>query len=602
MTSSSVYICWHSNLISSSIVEYGTDSSLGFQTTGAYENISGKKWHTVQLTELDANTEYFYRCISETDTSMISSFRTKKNPGISDSHVRFVLVGDTRTDSYMVHSISEVIEEQLTNDYGEDWQNEVDMVINVGDIVTTGSVISQYTNEYFLPYSNLTDKIPFYVSIGNHEIESPNYYKYMKYEEMTGDPYNPPNAFNEKFYTFRYGSCQFIALNSNTPYQISQQTEWLENILDSCETDPAIDFTVTFCHHPGRTEIWPDGNTDYIQNEIIPLLQNHAKSAMLLYGHSHDYEHGTVELDATNPQYNNDMHIVLSGGGGSPLDRWGMYSNQTDYPEIFYSLDHYDYSIIDIDVDDKSYTARTFSLGHPDKVLDNELVDFWYSKLNQTEPEKPQALNAGFVNNTLVVLEASGFSGVDSLMSSQFQVTDTPGDYSDPLVDEMRNKMNIYGDSGAPDYFPVDLNEGIDLMTLSAMEEFSSNVNYGWRVRYRDFNLKWSEWSDEFLFNLTGQDENVPSENLLRIAPNPFSHEIAIRFTIDEVDIVSLKIYNSENKEIDAILMNEKLVPGDYSYIWNPGKSNVQLQSGIYFCKLISGKQNLSATVVYIHK
>jgi hypothetical protein len=602
MTTSSVYVCWHSDIISSSIVEYGTDLSLDLQTTGTYEDISGKKWHTVQLTGLDANTEYFYHCISGTDTSVISSFRTKKEPGTSNSHVRFVLVGDTRTDSYMVQSISETIEGQLTNDYGEDWQNEVDMVINVGDIVTTGSVIDQYTNEYFLPYSNLTDKIPFYVSIGNHEIESPNYYNYMKYEEMTGDPYNPPNIFNEKFYAFRYGSCQFIALNSNIPYQLSLQTEWLENILDSCETDPAIDFIVTFCHHPGHSEIWPDGNTNYVQNDIIPLLQNYSKTAMLFYGHSHDYEHGTVELNATNAQYNNDMHIVLSGGGGSPLDRWGMYGNQQDYPEIFYSLDHYDYSIIDIDVDDKSYTARTFSLGHTDKVLDNEIVDFWYSKLNQSGPDMPQALDAWFESNNLVVLEASGFSGVDSLMSSQFQITETPGDYSNPLVDVMRNKMNIYGDSGAPDYFPVDLNEGIDLTTLSATEEFSTNVNYGWRVRYRDFNLKWSEWSEEFLFNLTDIAENTSQDNSLRIAPNPFNRKMTINFTIDETDIVSLKIHNSQNKEIDAILTNEKLKPGNYSYTWNPEKSNVQLQSGIYFCRLVSGKQNLAATVIYVRK
>jgi hypothetical protein len=44
-----------------------------------------------------------------------------------------------------------------------------------------------------------------------------------------------------------------------------------------------------------------------------------------------------------------------------------------NYNEIFMSLDHYDYSIVDVDIDDKSYTARTFSLGHPEKVFDNEI-------------------------------------------------------------------------------------------------------------------------------------------------------------------------------------------------------------------------------------
>ena len=127
-----------------------------------------------------------------------------------------------------------------------------------------------------------------------------------------------------------------------------------------------------------------------------------------------------------------------------------------DYPEIFYSLDHYDYSIIDVNVDDKSYTARTYSFGHPDKVLDNELVDVWYSRLNQQKPDKPTTIEAWFAGDSLAVLNASPFSGVDSLMSAQFQITDTPGDYSNPVVDVKRDKMNIYGDSGAPDYLPVD--------------------------------------------------------------------------------------------------------------------------------------------------
>ena len=602
MTSSSVYICWHSDNVSSSIVEYGTSPSLDLQTTGTYENISGKKWHTVQLTDLEPNTEYYYHCISETDTSAISRFRTRKLPGTANTHIRFVLIGDTRNDSYMTHNISEIIEGQLTDDYGQDWQNEVDMVINVGDIVTIGSVVDQYTNEYFLPFSNLTNKVPFYVSIGNHENESPNYYKYMKYEELTGDPYDPPHNFNEKFYTFRYGSCQFIALNSNIPYRIPQQTEWLENILESCETDPNIDFVFTFCHHPGHTEIWPEGNTDYIQDDIISLLKNYSKSTMLSYGHSHDYEHGIVELNATNPQYNNDMHLVLSGGGGCPLDRWGMYSDQQDYPEIYCTLDHYDYSIIDIDVDDKSYSARTYSLGHPDKVLDNELVDFWYSKIDQPKPDQPLAMDAWFENSTLVILNASVFSGVDSLMSSQFQITEIPGDYSNPFVNVMRNKMNIYGDSGAPDYLPIDLNQGIDLTTLSATENFSADMNYGWRVRYRDFNLKWSEWSDEFIFNPIGYMEQTKADAFLKIAPNPFNQKTNISFTIDKTDIISLKIYNSESKEIDAILTNKKLEQGDYSFIWNLKNSNLQLPSGIYYCKLMGNKLNQTVSFIYVKK
>ena len=597
MTESSVYICWHSDNLESTIVEYGTDNTLGEQQAGTYENISGKKWHTVQLTGLQPNTEYFYRCISGTDTSEISSFRTKKEPGTPNSHVRFVVVGDTRTDSYKVHQISTIIEEQLTGDYGENWQNEVDFVINVGDIVETGSAINQYLNQYFLPYSNLSDKVPFYVSIGNHEAESPNYYKYMKYEDMTGPPYEPPSPYNEKFYTFRYGNCQFIALNSNIPYQISEQTEWFQNILDSCETDTAVDFIFTFCHHPGHTEVWPDGNTDYVQYDIIPLLQSYSKSTMLIYGHTHAYEHGTIELDADNPQYNNDMHILLSGGGGSPLDRWGMYSNQQNYNEIFMSLDHYDYSIVDVDVDSKSYSARTFSLGNLDKELDNELVDSWYLKKGQPEPVKPEALDPIFINDT-VVFQGSDFDGVDSLMTSQIELTTTPGNFTNPVINKTRDRINIYGDSGAPDYTPVDLNAGVDITKLQIPLSAFPASTYGWRIRYRDHNLKWSEWSEEKVFTITSTGEVSTLKTSLTAAPNPLTRETEITFVLDKPETVSLIIYDNNNKEVARLIQDKKTDRGRHSIIWSPAGE----LPGVYFCKLIAGEQSNSIKLILIDR
>ncbi len=597
VTDSSAYICWHSVNLSSTVVEYGTDTTLGQQTEGSYENISGKIWHTVHLTGLEPDIEYFYRCISGGDTSDISSFRTQKLQGTADAHVRFVLLGDTRSDPYTVHTISTVIEEQLTADYGTAWQNEVDFVINVGDIVESGGVINQYLNHYFLPYSNLTDKVPFYVSIGNHEAENPIYYKYMKYEELTGAPYQPPSTYNEKFYAFRYGDCQFVALNSNVPYRIPAQTQWFEHILDSCETDPGIDFVITFCHHPGHSEVWPDGNTDYIQNEIIPLLQNYSRPAMLFYGHTHAYEHGTVSLDAANPQHTNDMHIVLSGGGGAPLDRWGMYANQQDYDEIFLSLDQYDYSIVDVDVSDKSYTARTFSLGNPDKIRDNELVDQWYCKRDQPKPDKPSALDPVIVNDT-VIFQGSEFGGVDSLMTSQIQISDMPGNYSTPVLDRITDEKDVYGDSGPPDYIPVDLHLGLDITMLKLPVDFFQTVNYGWRIRYRDHNLKWSEWSDENVFTVTQLNDHAAAGVSLQTKPNPFNGKTTIVVETPGNERISLIIYNDKNIETDIILKHKKLKSGTHVYTWSPGN----LPAGVYICKLLTRTKTITSKMIYLNK
>lgn len=86
-------------------------------------------------------------------------------------------------------------------------------------------------------------------------------------------------------------------------------------------------------------------------------------------------------------------------------------------------------------------------------------------------------------------------------MSSHFQITTNSGDYSAPIVDVRRDWINIYGDTGAPDYKMVDLNKEIKLTELTVNKLSSAGKLY-WRVRYRDQNLIWSQWSSEQSFNI----------------------------------------------------------------------------------------------------
>ncbi len=599
-TPTSIFASWHSTELSSTIVEYGTTNLLGQQATGTYEDISGKKWHTVQLTGLSTNTEYFYRCISGNDTSSVNEFRTAHNQGTPNEHIRFILIGDSRTDIYKTTYISNQIEQQLITDYGTDWHNEVDFVMHVGDIVSSGGQITQYENEYFLPYSNLSKNTPFMVSIGNHENESPLYYQYMKYESLTGPPFELPSVNNEKFYKFRLGNCLFVAINSNYQYTIAEQITWLETTLDNADADSTIDFVFPYCHHPGHSELWPDGNTSYVQNDIMDVLKQHVKPVMFSYGHSHDYERGIIELDTANTNYRNDMYIMLNGGAGSALDRWGMYGNQQDYPEIFLSLDHYIYSIIDVDIDNKSFTARTYSFGHTDKVLQNELVDTWYFKLNQAKPNKPVAVNVSGIGTSTVVLVGSQYSGIDSLFTSQFQLTDLSGDYSSPLLDTLRDKINYYSDSGAPDYLTINLNENISLTDCDISNVYSQNQTYGWRVRYRDHNLKWSNWSDEFLVYPVEINDETVTEVKLQVNPNPFSDSPEILFNIDKNIIATLQIYDINNKLIDVIFSNKKITPGQHSYTWKISTHRrSRIPNGQYICKLTTTDMVIASKMIY---
>jgi len=475
----SVYINWHENNSTESVVEYGLTDELGLTETGDhFEFYDGRIWHNVQLRGLSSDTRYFYKCISDTANSDIRSFRTQ--PDSDSGHIRFAVYGDNRTDIPMHTQVIHALKETIEDDYDQDLEDYLNVVLNVGDIVTNGNSLPQYETEYFSPISSISGSVPFMISIGNHENEAQYFYDYMKYESIQGDE-------EERYFSFQIESILFISLNSNI--QGNTQLNWLQEQLDSAQEDDSISWIFSFLHHPGRSEIWPDGNTGWVQNSVIPMLAEHDKAEGLFYGHSHNYERGVWDTG--------NLRLLLAGGGGSALDRWGMYGNQTDYHEIQRAHDYYGYTIFDVDLDDNSYTAESYSLGHLDMPMDNIIFDTFARYRNMTAPETPAPLSPVEISSDVLV--ASPFTSGVGILSSHFQLTDTEDGWQNLMLDEIRHWENIYGDSGAPNYFPIDLNANIDLSRIDA-ENLQDGNTYWWRVRYRDQNLKWSDWSESAEF------------------------------------------------------------------------------------------------------
>lgn len=106
-------------------------------------------------------------------------------------------------------------------------------------------------------------------------------------------------------------------------------------------------------------------------------------------------------------------------------------------------------------------------------------------------------------------------------------------------------------------------------------------------------------YTDNKIIDITNQEE-VATDNLqlpgntnveipkeFAIAqnyPNPFNPTTSISFDIPNLSEVKLSVYDLTGREI-AVLVNETLEPGSYSYKWNAS----QLSSGIYFYRINAG-------------
>lgn len=571
-TPNSIFVSWNSYDTSSSMVQYGITAGLGNTQLGTFENIGSgvniNRWHTVKISNLQPNTKYYYRCISGIDTSSLYHFVTPPAPESNSGHIRFLKFGDNQTYTLTSSSIADTSIFLLKNLFGEQWTDSITFIMNSGDITEYGSELGRYMNEFFNPFSNLTVYIPTLISIGNHEVESNYFYQFMKYDELVG--------FNEKYYTINLGNSQFVFMNSVGSYNDTVQSNWLNDQLLVSNSDPNIDFVFTCNHHPAHSELWPDGNTSYVEDNLYPILKNYPKIVMSTHGHSHCYERGTIKSDHSN---NWDFRSVICGGAGGALDRWGAYTNQTNYPEIQKSFDHYCFMLVDIDISTQSVETTMYSLGNNDQPRNVEVMDQWHRKLNLPAPSKPDALTPNGYGLPTSVLTASPFVGSDTLMSSQFQLISYFGDFNNPLIDITRDIEDFYGDSGAPTYSPINLNQNIDLTRYSvASGLLSVEQIYLWRMRYRDANLRWSDWSDTLQFIVSLENISDFSNNTyLNIFPNPANNQI----TLETKSVpIYVEFLNSNGQLLSHFTPSEMISTFDVT----------SYSSGIYFIKVVSDK------------
>jgi hypothetical protein len=146
---------------------------------------------------------------------------------------------------------------------------------------------------------------------------------------------------------------------------------------------------------------------------------------------------------------------------------------------------------------------------------------------------------------------------------------------------------NIYGVDAS--FNPIDLNEGIDLTRLTFnSSRFISGNTYHYRVKYRDHNLKWSDWSNAVTFNnvVSVEETSLPFEfKLDQNYENPFNPSTTIAYTLPVDGDITLKVYNAIG-ELVTELINENQTAGRHQFNFNANT----LPSGIYFAELRSNE------------
>lgn len=500
----SIWITWKTSSGTETTIEYGTvENNLDQTLSGANKIINDNGYnnsyfyHSVQLTNLTPNTKYYYRIKTGAQTSLTHSFRTipAKGAALADGHLRFIIVGDNqlkdkpRWDSLLVAAKRKSIEK-----FGPNFNDHINMVVNVGDQVDVGT-LDHYENVHFNKAKYLSPVLAFNTLVGNHETYGTlglNAYRdHFFYDQYK---YQGISSGTEDYYAFQVGRVLFLMLCTENISAIgTAQLAWAKSVIDAAKTDNSVDFIITECHRPLQAEQYVGDISTWVRDNIVPKLIETPKAALIIGAHHHLYARGQHR---DKPLYN-----IISGG--SAWDQyWGM-SVEQDFDDVQKTIPNWAYQIIDFDTATKEMFVETYSIGSIYRTKNNELIDTFYRRLGQPAPNKPSLINMPTTDVTLpLTLESNTYASSTNqpYNSTQIQVSKL-ADFSKLEVDKLRDYENLYGASTAPDQ-TKDIHAGLDIFKYTIIANSLPNGTYYARIRHRDRNIEWSEWSDVKTFNV----------------------------------------------------------------------------------------------------
>lgn len=174
-----------------------------------------------------------------------------------------------------------------------------DLLLTLGDNAYSYGLELEYRRRWDKPeyFGRIRERIPVFPSLGNHDVRLGTRAYFRRFPELD----------RARYYAFRRGGVEFVALDSNQSLQPgSEQYEWLASTLRDAQ-DAA--YRVLYMHHPLKSS--QKRADERLFSDLGPLLDR-GRVDLVLNGHEHQYErtkplnaYGTVE--------------VTHGGGGKEI-------------------------------------------------------------------------------------------------------------------------------------------------------------------------------------------------------------------------------------------------------------------------------------------
>jgi hypothetical protein len=502
----SMRVSWWTNADAQTHVDFGTSAGSLGETVAGTRTVMGTNYHyhAARLTGLQPDTYYYYRVRTENVTSEVFRFRTPKPIGTSTGKYRVLVMGDNQLLNPTERRFERFVErakKKVEDLYGVPIEECIDLVLMPGDQVDVGT-LEHYRHLHFGYNGWISPNVPIMTTIGNHETYSDpglaNYKTIFTYDDLNCLGVNSPDP--EVYYAYQLANIAFVHMSSE--HTGGTQLGWVQNLVNAANSSSTVDWMISLCHRPYNAEQYIGDISGWLRTTAMPVLAQTDKHVLNIGAHHHIYARGQTR---DWPIY----HII---SGGTAWDQYWGQSNEADYDDVQKTIAHWVWQLIEFDLDERTMDVRCFAEGNvrlPQSTrwsYNSRLVDQFHRKHGLAAPSTPSLTNSitGPVTLPLeLVSSAYVASSGEALNSTWFQVSADAG-FSSPVIDRIRGVENFYGDTGSPNFEPVDTHDGLDVLRYGIVANGLANGNYWARVRHRDENATWSAWSAALPFVVGG--------------------------------------------------------------------------------------------------
>ncbi|MFQ6099561.1 MAG: metallophosphoesterase, partial [Armatimonadota bacterium] len=242
VTDTTITVCWQTRRPSPGKVRHRRPGGAVWQVA----NTTPRTLHQVQIVGLKPGTTYEYQVCSDAPLTGWLRFTTAKP---RRRPFRFAVYGDNRMNVPVHYRVCKRI-----------LAARPDLVLHTGDLVDDGRREEQW-DTFFAATRELTREVPMFVTLGNHEHESQQFF----------DLFVLPG--NEVYYSFDYGDVHFVSLQNSGPdlTDREQQLAWLERDL---QRHRAARFIVASMHRPPYRTGW-GGDRPLEREVVVPILRKY---------------------------------------------------------------------------------------------------------------------------------------------------------------------------------------------------------------------------------------------------------------------------------------------------------------------------------------